>query len=142
MAVRLLCVIAIGVFGWLVLSGRGQAAVRPILRARWRRPSPRNAGTSWRAFLRTQPDGLLAGDFFHVDTVFRTRRYVLFVVEMATRHVPIPGVTASPHGARTAQQARNLVTDPGSKITGFRFLIRGRPSRAEADPGHGRLRPQ
>jgi transposase InsO family protein len=90
-------------------------------------PAPRRDGPTWREFLRAQTDGVLACDFFCVDTIRLRRVYVLFFIELATRRVHLAGVTCNPNGSWVTQQARNLATD--DLLERFSLLIRDRDSK-------------
>jgi putative transposase len=80
-------------------------AIRTTLRRHRLDPAPRRTTTTWRAFLRQQAAGIVACDFFTVETVSLRRLYVLFFIELETRRVHLAGVTAHPNGRWVTQQA-------------------------------------
>ena len=92
-------------------------------------PAPRRTGSSWREFLTAQAEGIIAADFFHVDTVFGTRLYAMAFLEHGTRRLHITGITTHPTGEWAAQQARNLADDLGSRMESLRFVLRDRDAK-------------
>jgi putative transposase len=111
----------------------GASTVWAILRESGAEPAPRRLDTSWVQFLRAQAASVLECDFLTVDTVFLTRLYVLFFIELGTRRVHLAGVTANPDGRWTSQQARNLLMRLDDEGVHPRFLIRDRDSKFTRD---------
>jgi putative transposase len=104
-------------------------AIRTTLRRHGLDPAPRRASSSWPAFLRQQAAGIVACDFFTVDTVWLRRLYVLFFIELATRRVHLAGVPANPNGGWVTQQARNLLLVLGEQGRQVRFLVHDRDAK-------------
>ncbi|MFG2561809.1 integrase core domain-containing protein [Streptomyces sp. NPDC048496] len=92
-------------------------------------PAPRRAGPTWREFLTNQAQGIIAVDFFHLDTVLGIRLYALAYLEHGTRHLHITDVTAHPTREWAVQQARNLAADLGVRMESLRFLLRDRDGK-------------
>jgi putative transposase len=120
--------------GELVRLGHRIAAstVWEILTAAGIDPAPRRAGPTWRQFLTAQAKGIIACDFFTVDTIALHRLYVLIFVEHGTRRLHVAGVTANPTGAWVTQAARNLAYDLSARLEELRFLIRDRDTKFTA----------
>ncbi len=104
-------------------------SIRAVLRRHHLPSAPRRASASWRAFLRAQAAGILATDFFTVETVLLKTLYVLFVIEVGTRRVRLAGVTGHPSGPWMTQQARELSMSLAQDGRAPRFLIRDRDTK-------------
>jgi transposase InsO family protein len=122
---------------WGCLRIRGELAklgirvsatkIRTLLRRAGLGPAPRRGGPTWSEFLRAQAQGILAFDFFTVETLMLRTLYALFGIELGSRRVHVLGVTRNPDSAWVTQQARNLAV--GERLEGTRFLIRDRDSK-------------
>jgi len=72
------------------------STVWKILHAAGIDPAPRRAGPTWTQFLTSQARGILACDVLHVNTIGFKRIYLLFVMQIATQRVHVPGHHAQP----------------------------------------------
>ena len=86
--------------------------VRNILRRQHLEPAPqrRKAGMSWAQFLKMHWEVLAATDFFTVEVATwhgLVTYYVLVVMELATRHVQVAGIT--PHPTRLSDIIREIL---------------------------------
>ena len=76
-----------------------------------------------------QANGTLCCDLLHVDTIFLTRIYLLFLMEVETRRVYLLGATTDPTGEWVVQQARNIMLELGERASRFPFLILDRDAK-------------
>jgi transposase InsO family protein len=95
-------------------------------------PAPERASSTWADFLRSQADALPACDFIETVTLNGQRRYILAVIEHATRRVRVLGTTAHPSASWVIQAIRNLVMDLDDAGCRMRFLIRDRDGKIPA----------
>jgi transposase InsO family protein len=105
------------------------SSVWAILKRHNIEPSPRRSGPTWAEFLTAQAKGLIACDFFSVDTVLLRRLYVLFFIHHDARVVRIAGVTAKPAAGWVTQQARNICMELAEQANTVKFLIRDRDTK-------------
>jgi len=108
------------------------SSVWAILKRHGIEPSPRRSGPTWTDFLATQAKGLMACDFFHVDTILLRRLYVLVFIHHDTRLVRIAGITSNPVTGWVTQQARNLSMELADQASTIKFLIRDRDTKYTA----------
>jgi putative transposase len=120
--------------GELIRLGHRIAAstVWKILTAAGIDPAPRRTGPTWRQFLTTQAEGIIACDFLTIDTITLHRLYVLVFIEHGTRRLHVAGATRNPTGAWVTQAARNRADDLGTRLEELRFLIRDRDTKFTA----------
>jgi len=106
----------------------GATTIRSLLRRHGLGPAPSRDGPSWSEFLKAQASGILARDYFTVETAFLSTLYVLFFIEVGTRRVHVVTSTRSPDAGYTTQQARNLYMEDALPA-GVRHLIRDRDAK-------------
>lgn len=108
----------------------GRSTVQAILERNGIKPAPeRGKLTPWKDFLAAHWESVAAMDFFSVEVLTwrgLVRYQVLFVIDLATRHVEIAGIAPDPDGSWTLQVARNLTDAVDGFLLGKTHLIMDR----------------
>jgi putative transposase len=96
-------------------------------------PAPeRKTTTTWKEFIRTHMDVLVATDFFTAEVWTLgglVTYYVLFFLRLGTREVHIAGVTPHPNEAWMVQMARNVTMEEWGFLTPGQYLIHDRDAK-------------
>jgi putative transposase len=96
-------------------------------------PAPeRKTTTTWKEFIRTHMDVLVATDFFTAEVWTLgglVTYYVLFFLHLGSRKIYMAGVTPHPNEAWMVQVARNLTMEAWGFLPPGRYLIHDRDTK-------------
>jgi transposase InsO family protein len=96
-------------------------------------PAPeRKTTTTWKEFIRTHLDVLVATDFFTAEVWTLgglVTYYVLFFIRLGTREVHVAGVTPHPNEAWMVQVARNVTMEAWGFLSAGQYLIHDRDGK-------------
>jgi len=96
-------------------------------------PAPqRKTTTTWKEFIRTHLDVLVATDFFTAEVWTLSglvAYYVLFFIRLCTREVHVAGVTPHPNHAWMRQIARNITMEQWGFLASGQYLIHDRDGK-------------
>ena len=96
-------------------------------------PAPeRKTTTTWKEFIRTHMDVLVATDFFTAEVWTKAglvTYYVLFFIHFASRKVHVAGVTPHPNEAWMVQVARNVTMEEWGFLSPGQYLIHDRDGK-------------
>ena len=107
--------------------------VGTILKRHGIAPAPeRTTTTTWKEFIRTHMDVLVATDFFTAEvwTLGGLVTYdVVFFIHLGSRQVHMAGVTPHPNGAWMVQMARNVTMEAWGFLSHGQYLIHDRDTK-------------
>jgi len=96
-------------------------------------PAPeRKTTTTWKEFIHTHLDVLVATDFFTAEVWTLgglVTYYVLFFIHLGSRRVHVAGVTPHPHQAWMTQVARNVTMEEWGLLSPGQYLIHDRDGK-------------
>jgi putative transposase len=104
-----------------------------VLRRHGIAPAPaRKTTTTWKEFIRTHLDVLVATDFFTAEVWTLgglVTYYVLFFIHLGSRQVHVAGATPHPHEAWMVQMARNITMEQWGFLSPGQYLIHDRDGK-------------
>jgi transposase InsO family protein len=96
-------------------------------------PAPeRKMTTTWKEFIRTHRDVLVATDFFTAEVwtwCGLLTYYVLFFMHLGSRKVQVAGITPHPNEAWMVQMARNVTMEEWGFLAPSQYLIHDRDTK-------------